>query len=92
MGNEYSAIPEKSEEKKYTEEQINLINKFNASPFITLHDNALVIFIPFPNLRLRIKSFEIEPNKEFEVLAIAIDYVENKLIPKLREQLTPQEE
>ena len=92
MGNQYSAIPQNSEENLYTEEQVNLIYKLETNHFIIQHENTFIIYIRFnENYRLKIKSFEFEPTTKYEVMAIAIDYVENKLIPKLREQFTPHD-
>ncbi len=85
-------LQKKVKKRDTQKNKVHFIYKFDASPFITIQDNAFVIFMPFPNQRLRIKSFEVEPNKEYEILAISIDYIENKLIPKLREQFTPQDE
>jgi hypothetical protein len=90
MGNEYSTIPEeKKEVKQFTEEQIN---KYNTNSFIVQCDNSFVVFIPFGILKLKIKSFEINPlgsiDDMFVVEKEALDFIDNKLIPRLHELFT----
>ena len=93
MGNQYSAIPEeKKEVRQLTEEEINTIQKYDTNPFIIKYDNSFVVFIPFGNSRLKIKSFEFEPNEEFAVAKKALNFVENKLIPRLHELFTFEDE
>ena len=93
MGNQYSAVPEeKNEVKQFTEEQIKIVNKFNTNSFIVRNDNSFVVFIPFGILKLKIKSFDINPQGSiddmFAVEKEALDFIDNKLIPRLHELFT----
>jgi hypothetical protein len=93
MGNQYSAIPEeKKEVRQLTEEEINTIQKYDTNPFIIKYDNSFVVFIPLGNSRLKIKSYEFEPNEELAVAKKALNFVENKLIPRLHELFTFEDE
>ena len=97
MGNQYSAIPEeKKVVKQFTEEQIILLDKFNANSFITREHNSFVVSIPFECCRLKIRTFEFEPDgnldKEFTEVKKALDFTNNKLIPRLHELFTFEDE
>lgn len=55
-------------------------------------DNSFTVFIQFGKSKLKIKSFEFEPHDQIIVAKKALNFIDNKLIPRLHELFTFEDE
>ena len=80
MGNQKSSI----EEKELTDEQKLIRSQIFANPFIAVDNDSFSVFIPLRGVNIRIKQFEVNQSDDAYIVAKeALDFVENKLIPRL---------
>ena len=80
MGNQKSLI----QETELTYEQKLIRRQISANPFIAVDNDSFSVFIPLVGVKIRIKQFEVNQSDDAYIVAKeALDFVENKFIPRL---------